>query len=109
MKNFITTNQVQILQLVFPSAVKEDNTLRAKFTLDVLNGKGVALSGGGLFKGEKYIGSFDGLGGFAHNVKGADKEGVEALLDNLSDALEREFGIEKPKKIEINENDKEGK
>lgn len=99
MSNLITGNQFQVLQMTYPSAVADDNVLRAKFTLDVKNGKGVALSGGGIFKGETYIGSFDGLCGFAHNVSGVDKEAVDALLESLSDVLYEEYQVEKPQEI----------
>lgn len=101
MSNLITGNQFQVLQMTYPSAVADDNVLRVKFTLDVKNGKGVALSGGGIFKGENYIGSFDGLCDFAHNVSGADKEAVDALLESLSDVLYDEYQVEKPQEIEV--------
>ena len=99
MSNLVTGNLFQVLQLTYPSAIAADTTLRVKFTLDVRNGKGVALSGGGIFKGENYIGSFDGLCGFAHNVTGEDKEAVDALLSDLSDVLFEEFQVEKPQEI----------
>ena len=57
----ITNSTHQILEMCYPTQLAEDNNIRAKFTLDTKDGKGIALSCGGIFKGKSYIGSFAGF------------------------------------------------
>lgn len=70
-----------------------ENGIHLSFALDIRDGVAIGISGGGIFNRENYIGSFDGLVGFAHNVSGKNKEAVDALLDELSSVLEDEYGI----------------
>ena len=86
----------QTISMAFPSAKANDGVIRASFALDVKDNIGIGLSGGGIFKGLDYIGSFDGLVGFAHNVTGADKDAVDALLAELSVALHEAYGVPLP-------------
>lgn len=92
----IPTTVYQTISLAFPSEKADDNVIRATFALDVKNNIGIGLSGGGLWKGLNYIGSFDGFIGFAHNVEGEDKEAVDALLADLSVALNEAYGVPLP-------------
>lgn len=82
--------------MTFPSEMADDNVIRASFVLDVKDGVGTSVNNGGLWKGTRYIGSFDGLVGFAHNVLGEDREGVDALLDDLSQALHDQYKVPLP-------------
>lgn len=81
----------------------DESGLHLSFTLDVKDGIGVGFSGGAVWDGEDYIGSFDGLSGFAHNVEGERADAVTALLSDLSDALEENYGVPKPVVIETEE------
>lgn len=94
--SLIATTTYQTLELCYPSALAEDSTLRATFTLNTKDGRGIAVTLGGLFKGKNYIGSFAGFQGFVHDVKGADKEAVEALLEALSQELNESYSIPLP-------------
>lgn len=99
--NLISGTVYQTMEMSFPSAKENDGVLRALFTLDTKNGIAISLSGGGIFKGDSYIGSFDGFVGFVHNVAGEDKEAVDVLLEDLSEALTESFGVPAiPKNIE---------
>lgn len=103
-KNLISGTVYQTMEMAFPSAKKNDGVLRALFTLDTKNGIAISLSGGGIFKGDSYIGSFDGFVGFTHNVVNEDKEAVDTLLEELSETLTEAFGVPAvPKNIENNE------
>lgn len=92
----IPTTTYQTISFCYPSEKADDNVIRASFALDVKNNVGIGLSGGGLWKGLDYIGSFDGFIGFAHNVEGEDKEAVDALLADLSVALNEAYDVPLP-------------
>lgn len=92
----IPTTTYQTISFCYPSEKQDDNVIRASFALDVKNNVGIGLSGGGLWKGLAYIGSFDGFIGFAHNVEGEDKAAVDALLADLSVALNEAYDVPLP-------------
>ena len=92
----IPTTTYQTISFCYPSEKADDNVIRASFALDVRNNVGIGLSGGGLWKGLAYIGSFDGFIGFAHNVEGEDKPAVDALLADLSVALNEAYDVPLP-------------
>ena len=92
----IPTTTYQTISFCYPSEKQDDNVIRASFALDVRNNVGIGLSGGGLWKGLAYIGSFDGFIGFAHNVEGEDKPAVDALLADLSVALNEAYDVPLP-------------
>lgn len=83
----------QTISMEFPSEIVDDGEIRLSFALDVKNEDAIGLSGGGVWKGAKMIGSFDGFVGFAHNVTGEDKPAVDALLHDLSEALTEEYNV----------------
>lgn len=83
----------QTISMEFPSGKADDNAIRVSFSLDVLNDTAIGLSGGGVWKGLTLIGSFDGLVGFAHNVRGEDADAVTAVLRDLSETLSGEYGV----------------
>ena len=99
-KNLIPNSVYQTLRVVFPSAMADDAELRLNLTLDVKDGVAIGMSGGGIYEGEKYIGSFYGLCGFAHDVTGEKKEAVDALLSDLSDTLAESYGVPLPAQME---------
>lgn len=92
----IPSTVYQTISMEFPSAKANDGVIRASFALDVKNNIGIGLSGGGVWKGLNYIGSFDGLIGFVHNVTGPDKEAVDTMLGELSEALHEAYGVPLP-------------
>lgn len=96
MSKFVSSTVYQTISLTFPSAKADDGKIRVSFALDVKDGVGIGLSGGGVWKGEQYIGSFDGFCGFVHNVSGEDAPAVDAVLSELSTALESEYGVPAP-------------
>lgn len=96
MNNLSTKTSYQSLSMSFG----DEPGLHLTFTLDVKDGIGVGFSGGAVWDGENYIGSFDGLMGFAHNIEGERADAVTALLSDLSDALEENYGVPKPVVIE---------
>lgn len=83
----------QTISMEFPSEKANDGEIRVSFALDVKNDTAIGLSGGGVWKGLELIGSFDGFVGFAHNVTGADKEAVDEVLHDLSEALTEEYNV----------------
>ena len=83
----------QTISMEFPSEKANDGEIRVSFALDVKNDTAIGLSGGGIWKGLDLIGSFDGFVGFAHNVTGADKEAVDEVLHDLSEALTEEYNV----------------
>jgi len=95
-------NVYQTISMEFPSDKADDGAIRVSFALDVHNDTAIGLSGGGVWKGLTLIGSFDGFVGFAHNVQGPDKEAVDALLHELSEALTEEYGVP-PVQTEVDE------
>lgn len=82
--------------MCFPSRRSDDSVIRAMFTLDVKEGKAIGLSGGALWKGFSYLGSFDGFVGFQHNVSGADSAAADAVLEALSAALHEQYDVPLP-------------
>lgn len=100
MGKFVSSAVYQTISMTFPSAMSDDGEIRVSFALDVRDGVAIGLSGGGVWKGKEFIGSFDGFSGFAHNVVGDDAEVVSEVLSDLSSALEEEFGVPAPISIE---------
>lgn len=86
----------QTISMAFPSAKKNDGKIRVTFALDVKDGIAVGMSGGGVWKGNDYIGSFYGLVGFCHNVVGENASAVDKVLSDLSAALEADYGVPAP-------------
>lgn len=105
MSKLVSNTVYQTISMTFPSAKADDGAIRVSFALDVKDGVGIGLSGGGVWKGEQFIGSFDGFSGFAHNVTGEDAAAVDSVLAELSEALESEFGIPAP--VVVSEEEKE--
>lgn len=92
----VPTTTYQTISFCYPSEKRDDGQIRVSFALDVRNNAGIGLSGGGVWKGMTYIGSFDGFVGFAHNVKGDDAAAVDLLLRNLSIDLHEAYGVPLP-------------
>ena len=93
MSKLVPETVYQTISMVFPSAKKNDGKIRVSFALDVKDGIAVGMSGGGVWKGNDYIGSFYGLVGFQHNVIGENAAAVDTLLADLSAALEEDYGV----------------
>ncbi len=96
MNELIQEEVYQTIQMCFPSRRSDDSVIRAMFTLDTKEGKAIALSGGALWKGFSYLGSFDGFVGFQHNVSGADSAAADAVLEALSAALHEQYDVPLP-------------
>jgi hypothetical protein len=86
-------DKYETIAMNFPDDPKDDGQISVSFTLDVHNDTAIAMSGGVVHKGLDYIGSFDGLVGFAHNAEGPDKPAVDAVLHDLSEALTEEYNV----------------
>lgn len=96
MNELVQEEVFQAIQISYPSRRADDNALRAVFTLNVKDGAAIAMSGGAIWKGFSYIGSFDGLVGFQHNISGADAAAADELLANLSIALSERYVLPIP-------------
>ncbi len=96
MGKLISETVYQTISMVFPSAKRNDGKIRVSFALDVKDGVAVGMSGGGVWKGNEYIGSFYGLIGFCHSVVGENAEAVDSVLAELSSALESDYGVPAP-------------
>jgi hypothetical protein len=95
-KQLVQSNISQVISMAYPSALADDNELRLVFTLEVRNGTAIGLWGGGVYQGRNYVGAFSGLIGFNHDVIGERREAAEALLGELQDILEEDYGVPKP-------------
>ena len=101
-KQLIQNSISAVMQMAFPSALADDSTLRAVFSLEVRDGVALNLWGGGIYQGREFVGPFSGLVGFNHNIVGEKKEAVEALLADLQVALE-DYGVPNPAALEAPE------
>lgn len=101
-KQLIQNSISAVMQMAFPSALADDSTLRAVFSLEVRDGVALNLWGGGIYQGREFVGSFSGLMGFNHNVIGEKKAAVETLLADLQVALE-DYGVPNPADMEAPE------
>ena len=107
-KKLVQNNISAVISMAYPSALADDNDLRLVFTLEVRDGVAIGLWGGGIFQGRNFVGSFSGLIGFNHDVIGERLVAVEALLVELQDIRDEEYGVPKPVEIPEGEGEQDG-